>query len=40
MNAAQMTAPVEIRRQVVERWTEVHAQIGDGQWDNQTPCED
>ncbi len=35
-----MTEPKEVWRQVADRWTEVHAQIGDDQWDNQTPCSD
>jgi uncharacterized protein (TIGR03086 family) len=34
-----MTAPVEIWRQVADRWTEVYAQIGDDQWQDKTPCE-
>ncbi len=34
-----MTAPVDIWRQVADRWTEVHAQIGDDQWRAATPCE-
>ena len=35
----EMTAPNEIWRQVADRWSEVYAQIGDGQWDNPTPCQ-
>ena len=35
-----MTEPTEVWRQVADRWTEVYAQIGDDQWDNQTPCSD
>ncbi len=34
-----MTAPVDIWRQVADRWTEVYASIGDDQWDDKTPCE-
>lgn len=34
-----MTAPVDVWRQVADRWTEVRAQIGDSQWDAPTPCE-
>lgn len=33
-----MTAPVDLWRQVADRWAWVHGQIGDGQWDNPTPC--
>ena len=35
----EMTAPHEIWRQVADRWSEVYAQIDEGQWDNPTPCE-
>ncbi len=35
-----MPTPLEIWQQVAERWTEVHGQIGEGQWDNRTPCAD
>ena len=31
---------MEIWQQVADRWTEVYAQVGDDQWDNQTPCAD
>ena len=34
-----MTAPHEIWGQVADRWSEVYAQIRDGQWDSPTPCE-
>lgn len=33
-----MAAPVEIWRQVADRWAEVYAQIDEDQWDNETPC--
>ena len=34
-----MTAAADIWRQVADRWTEVHAQIGADQWQDTTPCE-
>ena len=34
-----MTAPVDIWREVADRWAEVYAQIGDDQWQDKTPCE-
>ncbi len=35
-----MTTPMEVWQQVADRWTEVISQVGNDQWDNQTPCAD
>jgi uncharacterized protein (TIGR03086 family) len=35
-----MSEPVDIYRQVADKWEQVSSQIGDDQWDIQTPCAD
>jgi uncharacterized protein (TIGR03086 family) len=33
-----MSAALDLWRQTADKWGEVYGQVGDGQWDNPTPC--
>lgn len=34
-----MSGPADIWRQAADKWSEVYAQVGDGDWDNSTTCD-
>jgi uncharacterized protein (TIGR03086 family) len=34
-----MGGPIDIWRIVEEKWSEVYGQVGDGDWDAETPCD-
>ncbi len=34
-----MSGPIDIWRPVAEKWTDVHAEVADADWDLGTPCE-
>lgn len=33
-----MSGPIDVWRQVADKWTEVYARVGEADWDLQTPC--
>lgn len=33
-----MSGPIDVWRPVAEKWTEMYAQVGDSDWESQTPC--
>ena len=33
-----MSGPLELWRQTADKWSQVYGQVGDGQWENETPC--
>ena len=33
-----MSAPLDLWRQTADKWSDVYGEIGDGQWENPTPC--
>ncbi len=33
-----MSGPLELWRQTAAKWSEVYEHVGDGQWENKTPC--
>ena len=35
-----MSGPIDVWRQVADKWTEVYARVGEADWDLQTPCKE
>jgi len=35
-----MSGPIDVWRQVADKWTAVYSSVGDDHWDRRTPCEE